>query len=78
MTETALGRILGEVPLGRRTVLRVTEEVDHGHDVVNLRTWFAAPDGTMRPGRAGVSLAVDRVEALLAVLKKAGGPHESN
>ena len=60
--------LLDEIPLGRREVLRVTREIERGHQVVNLRVWFTAQYGEARPGRDGIAMPVDRADALVLAL----------
>ncbi len=74
MTQTGVElsiTVLAEIPIGPRDVLRVTRQVDHGREVVNLRRWFTSASGELRPGRDGIALGLDDVRAVLAALERA-------
>lgn len=54
-----------------REEVRISLETFRGHDLVNLRVWFRAEDGSKRPGKAGLALRVDKLEQLIEALQKA-------
>lgn len=54
-----------------REEVRVSLETYMGHDLVNLRVWYRAEDGSRRPGKAGLALRVDKLEDLIEALQKA-------
>jgi len=49
----------------------VTLEEWHGRRILNVRVYFRAEDGEMRPSRKGLAMSVDRLPELLAVLSEA-------
>ena len=51
--------------------LRVSLEEYHGRQLVNLRVFFTADDGTKRPGKAGVALRVEALPELRAAILEA-------
>ena len=54
-----------------REELRVTLENYNSHDLLNLRIWFQAEDGTMRPGKQGLALRVHLIPELLEAIQRA-------
>ena len=44
-----------DIPKNKRETLRVARENYQGHDLVNLRVFFEADDGELRPSRKGVA-----------------------
>jgi hypothetical protein len=54
-----------------REEVRISLETFKGHDLVNLRVWFRAEDGSMRPGKAGLTLRVDKLKQLIEALQRA-------
>ena len=54
-----------------REELRVSLENFRGHDIANLRVWYCADDGEMRPGKQGVALRRDLLPDLIEALKQA-------
>ncbi len=65
--------VLGEIPKNRRETIRVTRERYKGRDLVNLRVWFGAEDGALRPGNAGLAFGRDKLNAVIEALEKARG-----
>jgi hypothetical protein len=63
--------IVAEWRRNAREVVRVTLDTFNGRDVVSARVWYAAQDGTMRPGRDGLTLAVVHVGALAQAFVRA-------
>lgn len=49
--------------------LRVSLDEFRGHRLVNLRVWFKAEDGEMRPGKQGVALRVELLPELMEALR---------
>lgn len=54
-----------------REELRVSVETFKGVPLVNLRVWFQAEDGDMRPGKQGVALRVELLPDLRQALERA-------
>ena len=56
---------------GRGEVVRITREEYKGADLVNIRVWFTASDGELRPSKNGLTIRGDQIpqmiEALLGV-----------
>ncbi len=57
-----------EIRKNSREVIRVTREEFNGHDLVNIRVFFDAGGGDMKPGKQGVAfraaLLPDIIDAL--------------
>lgn len=52
--------------------LRVSLDHFQGHDLINMRVWFEADDGDMRPGKQGVSIRTALLPELARALEDAG------
>jgi hypothetical protein len=50
--------------------IRVRLNTYEGHNLIDVRTWFTAEDGTMKPGK-GFACAVKHLPKLADVLAKA-------
>ena len=48
----------------RTEELRVTVDEFKGHRLLNLRVWFEAEDGTLRPGKQGVAVRLEMAAEL--------------
>ncbi len=64
-------RIVAEIPKSRREMIRVTRESYRGYAFVQLRVWFRAEDGEFRPGKSGIAIAPDKLDAAIAALQAA-------
>jgi hypothetical protein len=65
------GGIIAEWQLNRHDRLRVSIEEYHGFPLLNVRKWFEAEDGSIRPGKRGISLAVAHLPQLAESIVKA-------
>ena len=54
-----------------REMIQVVLDRYQGHEVIDLRTWFADEDGSLRPTRTGITLAVRHLPQLAAALTAA-------
>lgn len=63
---------MADIAKNSREVIRVTRGEFKGHDMVNLRVFYDAGDGEMKPGKQGVAfraaLLPDMLEALSALV----------
>jgi hypothetical protein len=66
-------RLIAEIEKNSREQLRITLGEFKGHRLINLRVWFLAEDGKMRPGNSGVAIKIDRLEALISALLRSRG-----
>ena len=62
-------RLVAVIRTSDREELRITR----GEFKTQLREWFAAADGSMRPGKDGVSVRSELVRELIEGLRKAAG-----
>jgi len=53
-----------------REELRINIDEYRGHRLVNLRVWFEADDGEMRPGKQGIAIRLDLLPELRAALNR--------
>ncbi|WP_336042567.1 transcriptional coactivator p15/PC4 family protein [Pseudooceanicola nanhaiensis] len=54
-----------------REELRVTLDEFRGHHLVNVRVFYDAGDGEMKPGKQGIAVKVELLRELLAALDAA-------
>jgi hypothetical protein len=68
MTDPA---IVAEWAISRHERVRVSIEQFKGVDLINIRKWFEAEDGSLRPGKAGIALNVKHLPQLADAVAKA-------
>ena len=72
--------VVASWPRNGRETIQVALDHYQGCEVVDLRTWVTAEDGSLRPTRTGITLAVRHLPQLAAALAAAltaareGGP----
>ena len=59
-----------EIPKNSRESIRVERISFQGHDLANIRVWFKAEDGEMRPSKKGIAVKLYLVPDLIAALQK--------
>ncbi|UWR10948.1 transcriptional coactivator p15/PC4 family protein [Sulfitobacter mediterraneus] len=57
-----------EIRKNSREVIRVTREEFNGHDLVNIRVFFDAGGGVLKPGKQGVAFRAALLPELQAAL----------
>jgi hypothetical protein len=63
--------IVAEWPLNRRNCMRVVLGSYNGYPIINVRKWFEADDGSIRPTKDGVALALKHLPQLAAAMTAA-------
>jgi hypothetical protein len=67
--------IIATVQKNSREEVRVSFSEFNGHELLNLRVWFEADDGSMRPGKAGLAFKINKLpdfaDAISLALEKA-------
>lgn len=58
------------IPKNRSEEFRVTLDDFKGMTLVNVRVWYRAADGEMRPGKQGVALRPDRALELAEAIRR--------
>ena len=58
-------------PKNSRETLQVRLDTFKGQAIVDCRAWYAGSDGTLKPGRGGLTIAVHHLPALASALAKA-------
>ena len=48
--------------------IRISLSDFNGYDLANLRVWFRADDGQMRPGKSGLAFRLDKLPAVIEAL----------
>jgi Transcriptional Coactivator p15 (PC4) len=52
-------------------VLRIEVSEFAGRSVFSIRTWFLSDEGSLRPGKSGITLALKRLPSVAEALQKA-------
>lgn len=63
--------IIAEWPKNSRETLRVRLDSFKDQAIVDCRAWYEASDGTMKPGRGGLTVSIRHLPALAGALAKA-------
>jgi hypothetical protein len=63
--------VIDEWPINKRETVRVSIEKYNGVWLINLRKWFEADDGEMRPGNRGIALGVKHLPRLAEAMSAA-------
>jgi hypothetical protein len=63
--------IIAEWAINRRERVRVSIEQFKGIPLINIRKWFEADDGALRPGKQGIALNIKHLPQLADALIKA-------
>lgn len=63
--------IVAQWELNRRESVRIELHQFKGHPLIGIRKWFAAEDGTLRPGKDGINLNVKHLPKLAAAISEA-------
>lgn len=53
----------------RGEVVRITREEYKGADLVNIRVWFTADDGELRPSKNGLTIRGDQITQMIEALQ---------
>lgn len=62
----------------KKEEVRVSIETFHGRKLINIRVYYKDDDGTMKPGKQGIALAVDRYKDLAGAILELGQHLKSN
>jgi hypothetical protein len=68
------GLVLAEIQRNQREVIRVTRRLFAGHQIVDLRNWYRAGDGELRPTSKGIAFRLDLLPEVLEALTIANRP----
>lgn len=61
-------KLIATIEKNKSEVIRVSLSEFNGHDLANLRVWFQADDGDMRPGKAGLAFRLEKLPAVIQAL----------
>jgi hypothetical protein len=64
-------KVIDEWPLNGRERLRVTLELYRGVWLINLRKWFEADDGGLRPSKRGIAVSIRHLPQLAEAITHA-------
>ena len=63
-----------DIQKNRREVIRVSASEYEGHDLIDLRVWYADDDGDMKPTKKGIAFnptkAKEVIEAILQITEE--------
>lgn len=60
---------LASFPKNSREEVQISLDEFNGHDLINMRVWFQATNGEMRPSRQGLSIRVEQFADLMEALR---------
>lgn len=60
---------LASFPKNSREEVQISLDEFNGHSLINMRVWFQAADGEMRPSRQGLSIRVEQFPELMEALR---------
>ncbi len=63
--------VVGGFPKNNREDVRVTLSNFKGHDLLGVRVWFKGDNDELRPSKSGITIKVELLPELLALLNKA-------
>ncbi len=63
--------LIARIRRSRTEEVRVSVDRWRGLNLVNVRVWYEADDGSMRPGRQGIALRLDLLDEFRAALDRA-------
>lgn len=63
-------QLIGTVQKNSREQIRIALSEFRGHHLANLRIWFEADDGDMRPGNKGLAFKLDKLPAVIEALQQ--------
>ena len=53
----------------RGEVVRIVREDYKGADLVNIRVWYRADNGEMRPSKTGIAIKGDKIDQMIEALQ---------
>lgn len=56
----------------KKEEVRVSVDTFHGRKLINIRVFYKDDDGTMKPGKQGIAVAVDRYKDLAGAILELG------
>ena len=62
----------------KKEEVRLSVETFHGRKLINLRVFYKDDDGTMKPGKQGMALGVDRYKDLAGAILQVGEHLKAN
>jgi hypothetical protein len=72
------GVVITTFEKNKKEEVRVSVEAFHGRKLINIRVYYKDDDGTMKPGKQGIAMAVDRYKDLAGAILELGQHLKSN
>ncbi len=67
--------LIGEIEKNSLQKIRVASETYKGHDFIDIRVYYQNEDeDDYKPSKKGIAISPDKIEELIALLKKAQKP----
>lgn len=63
--------LVAEISKNSRETTRVERTNFQGTELVNIRVWFRADDGELRPSKKGLAIRLEHAEAVAGAILKA-------
>jgi hypothetical protein len=71
MSDNPAAIVVGEFARNVREIVRVQLDQFRGHNMVQVRNFYAAGDGTWKPGKGGIAMTVRHLPRLAAAINEA-------
>ncbi|HSU57652.1 MAG TPA: transcriptional coactivator p15/PC4 family protein [Candidatus Dormibacteraeota bacterium] len=72
------GVVIATFEKNKKEEVRLSVETFHGRKLINLRVFYKDDDGTMKPGKQGMALGVDRYKDLAGAILQVGEHLKAN
>ena len=72
--QTGVGEsiLVAQFERNKKEEVRVSVDTFHGRKLINIRVYYKDDDGTMKPGKQGIALGVDRYKDFAGAILAAG------
>jgi hypothetical protein len=71
MSDSAPAIVVGEFARNDREIVRVMLDTYRGHRILQIRNFYSASDGTWKPGKGGIGMAVRHLPRLAKAINTA-------
>jgi hypothetical protein len=72
--QTGVGEsiLIARFEKNKKEEVRVSVDTFHGRKLINIRVYYKDDDGTMKPGKQGIALGVDRYKDFAGAILDVG------
>jgi hypothetical protein len=71
-TGTGESVLISKFEKNKKEEVRVSLDTFHGRKLINIRVYYKDDDGTMKPGKQGLALTVDRYKDFAGAILEVG------